>query len=99
VYGGEARLGAGEAGGDRGVGGDLEGDGPARDHVDHEDEADDQEVDENVNQNATPSVKRTVIENASRGGAQFTHTEVTEPVSAAGPAPLPRFQSEVKGDD
>jgi len=41
-----------------------------------------------------------VIANESSGGAQFTDTEVTGPTSATptGPAPLPRFESEAKGD-
>jgi hypothetical protein len=57
-------------------------------------------VDEDVNRKVTGDVKVNVIANESSGGAQFTDTEVTGPTSAppTGPAPLPRFESEAKGD-
>ena len=79
-----------------------------QDDEDHDDDQDDddqddevdQEVVEDVNQNVPGNVKGNVIENESSGGAQFTDTEVTGPASASptGPAALPKFESEVKGD-
>lgn len=69
------------------------------DNVQNEGEEEDAE---GVNQNGIPNVKGGVIanENEGGGGAQFTDAEITGPTSAqpTGPAPLPRFESEVKGD-
>jgi hypothetical protein len=67
--------------------------------VERDDEEDVQESVPDLNQNESPNVKPDVIENGSHGGAQFTDTEVAGPISApAGPAPLPKFESEAKDE-
>ncbi len=60
----------------------------------------DEEIDADLNRNEARNVKGDVIENPSSGGAQFTDMEVTGPRSAppTGPAPLPTFESEAKGE-
>jgi hypothetical protein len=67
-----------------------------------EDEEEDEEDEEDLNQNEARNVKGDVIttENPSSGGAQFTDAEVTGPTSASptGPAPLPRFEFDAKGE-
>ncbi len=59
---------------------------------------DDAAADEDLNRNG----KRDVItaETANSGGAQFTDAKITGPTSASptGPAPLPKFEFDAKGD-
>jgi hypothetical protein len=67
--------------------------------AERDDEEDVQESVPDLNQNEALNVKPDVIENGSHGGAQFTDTEVAGPISApAGPAPLPKFESEAKDE-
>ena len=75
-------------------------DSDSDDEDDRDDDDDEQLIDDDVNQKVAGDVKLNVIANESSGGAQFTDTEVTGPTSASptGPAPLPRFESEAKGD-
>jgi len=67
-----------------------------------DDEEDHQEDGDDLNRNVVRHVKENVIttENPSSGGAQFTDAEVTGPTSASptGPAPLPKFEFDAKGD-